>query len=207
MGIRETPFHIHRRALSRSCAFFRLALEGNARDGEDRSIKLPEVPPKAFDLFANWLYEGSIKSDDQDLSSGMRWHYLAVYSLAHKLEITPLKNSAMNILRVDLTDDVTDGQLRQMFKDAPAGSRYRDFVVAFTAFWLTTPVQPLNDLEIDLLVDLSPVIAKAVFRYLRDSPIMPLDPRTLTAEDACARFHDHPDGVICRQPTADAPDV
>lgn len=60
VGKHEEPYFIHERILSRNSLFFEAALKKEWKEGQTRTVKLPEEDSAVFGRYANYLYTGSL---------------------------------------------------------------------------------------------------------------------------------------------------
>ena len=68
VGASEKRFVIHEDALVRHSTFFRAALNGEFREAEENTIRLPEVDPEIFGILAHWAYSNElIVMEQQDV--------------------------------------------------------------------------------------------------------------------------------------------
>ena len=60
MGSKERIFYIHENILRSTSSFFQAALNQEWKEGQERTITLPDDNPKVFSGYAHWLYTGKL---------------------------------------------------------------------------------------------------------------------------------------------------
>jgi len=61
VGPQQKIFHVHKRLLSQSCAYFRAALGGEFKESVNDEIRLPEHQPHLFNHFVEWVYSKKVQ--------------------------------------------------------------------------------------------------------------------------------------------------
>ena len=70
MGENEQKYTIQRDLLCESSLFFSKAVKEEWKEGQERTIPMPDDDPAVFDLYAQWMYCGKILSRDSTLETG-----------------------------------------------------------------------------------------------------------------------------------------
>jgi hypothetical protein len=102
VGSSEKRFMIHKDALVRHSTFFRAAINGGFREAKENLIRLPEINPKEFAIFAHWAYSNElIVMEPQDTGNDkfgryQRLRLIRAYILADRLGIVRLQNQSMD---------------------------------------------------------------------------------------------------------------
>ena len=60
VGLEKREFFVHEKVLAASSAFLQAALKEEWREGQARTIKLPEEDPTTFYGYIQWLYAGKL---------------------------------------------------------------------------------------------------------------------------------------------------
>ncbi|KAK4888590.1 hypothetical protein LTR27_012542 [Elasticomyces elasticus] len=60
VGEEKVPFTIHTKTVRAKSKFFDAACQREWIEGRERVVKLPEVEPETFELYATWMYQGKI---------------------------------------------------------------------------------------------------------------------------------------------------
>lgn len=62
VGEEGQPFHVHEQRLCDRSPFFTKAFQKEWKEGQERTIPLPDDDPGVFDLYVQWIYRGQIFS-------------------------------------------------------------------------------------------------------------------------------------------------
>ncbi|KFY24129.1 hypothetical protein V493_05412 [Pseudogymnoascus sp. VKM F-4281 (FW-2241)] len=62
VGPREKRYSVHKALLTSQSEYFEKALNGNFKEADEQTIRLPEDSPDAFELLIGWLYQNQIPS-------------------------------------------------------------------------------------------------------------------------------------------------
>jgi len=104
VGPEKISHAVHQQALVRSSGFFRAACNGNFKEAEEKTIRLPEMDKEAFKSYVQWAYtnEVAVKADDDpgdDAEQEARWNSLArLYGATHILLDIALRNAIIDRL-------------------------------------------------------------------------------------------------------------
>ncbi|KAK3641170.1 hypothetical protein LTR56_011410 [Elasticomyces elasticus] len=60
VGEEKVPFTIHTKTVRAKSKFFDAACQREWNEGRERVVKLPEVDPETFELYATWMYQDKI---------------------------------------------------------------------------------------------------------------------------------------------------
>ncbi|KAK3109896.1 hypothetical protein LTR53_016378 [Teratosphaeriaceae sp. CCFEE 6253] len=63
VGPEEVLFHLHGQNLRHATPFFAAACSRGWKEGSEKVIRLPTVEADSFEIYANWIYEGTIGLD------------------------------------------------------------------------------------------------------------------------------------------------
>lgn len=123
-------FIVHERLVNPRSEFVRLALRGDWKEAQERTIKLPEDDPEVFSVYQQWLYDGLIHTGSDTLFPQNDDEYEALvkaYILGEKLMDPEFKDS--------ITDAIKDkfrclsrfdtGLTTLVFNETPSGSPLR----------------------------------------------------------------------------------
>jgi hypothetical protein len=136
IGPLHTTYRVHRKILLYHSEYFRKALQGCWKEGEEGKVIIEDLKPLAFDVFVNWLYTGKIPSTyeawaaqeaKEEAGSYIRRVdvlILQAYVVADRLVATKLLNAISNFF-VDANVDSTPYYeiVIYAFKNIPAGRR------------------------------------------------------------------------------------
>ncbi|MCJ1254326.1 hypothetical protein MMC24_002141 [Lignoscripta atroalba] len=151
VGPERTRFRLHKELLVHSAPYFAKAFSGHFSEASEDTITLPEENTAAFELFADWLYRGSLSpipylEDWREIcithmeDSGflkMEFKYHSLYYMADKWCIEALKNTAIDLIRdfhkVTLTV-LHPILLDEGYRNTPEGSPLRLYLLRAAAY-------------------------------------------------------------------------
>ncbi|KAL5316642.1 hypothetical protein ACEPPN_015691 [Leptodophora sp. 'Broadleaf-Isolate-01'] len=90
-GSKKQEFHIHKRLLCQKAPVFDRMFSGNFAEGQIGEALLPEDDPKAFDMFASWLYRSTVKDLGHEPGD-----FIDLFAFAEKYGIVCLMDSTMD---------------------------------------------------------------------------------------------------------------
>ena len=92
MGPDEAKFTVQKTFLTKSSAFFETCCNGKWKEGETKTIPLPEDDPETFSTYLQWLYTGEVvvaDGQDEDVPKDLetrvertRPYYMSIMALA-----------------------------------------------------------------------------------------------------------------------------
>ncbi|KAJ8114701.1 hypothetical protein OPT61_g3482 [Boeremia exigua] len=84
VGTEQKKYHIHRAVLIHHSEYFRNALKGPWKEAEEGVVPLADVEVETFDVFAQWIYSGTLPDDSQidecsEIGTEIRWQYAKAF--------------------------------------------------------------------------------------------------------------------------------
>ncbi|KAK5132464.1 hypothetical protein LTR08_009075 [Meristemomyces frigidus] len=70
VGEAENRFVVHQNVLCTSSNFFRKAIEGSWKEGEEKQVRLKEAEVSSFEIYIAWLYTGTLEICGEDKVEG-----------------------------------------------------------------------------------------------------------------------------------------
>ncbi|KAF2872504.1 hypothetical protein BDV95DRAFT_606111 [Massariosphaeria phaeospora] len=111
VGSPEERFVVQEEFLTIYSAFFRAALTGKFKEGEDKTVRLRDECPKTFEFFVHWLYyqrfPDRLRVEDRDLVDSwnrstegfpISWHLSKLYIFGDKYDTPGLCRDALDAL-------------------------------------------------------------------------------------------------------------
>jgi len=196
VGAKCKKFHLHNGLLSDRSDFFRKALGGGFQEQDERAVYLPDEDVGAFELFVRWIYGAPLRAPS-DLDSFTR--HLALYVMAEKFCMEPLKNLLMDAIRTYYRFNGIRGgpeQMEYVYENTPADSSLRLFLVRAAAYGVVARINqelPKNFLE--LLKKGGDVAADFTSALLRSSAIRPRT--TAPSMELDCAYHEHKSTKSC----------
>ncbi|KAG9190523.1 hypothetical protein G6011_08611 [Alternaria panax] len=99
VGAEGKEYHLHTSLLMHYSGYFRGALSGAFKETDEGVVSLLDIDTDAFDVFVDWLYRGTLRSDLEYVrlnpSSGLATACRA-YVLADRLLVPSLKSALMD---------------------------------------------------------------------------------------------------------------
>ncbi|KAK1754348.1 hypothetical protein QBC47DRAFT_447256 [Echria macrotheca] len=154
VGPQRQPWKVHEQLVLDRSPYLRRYIEENmyGSDGNNE-IALPDTDPKLFNLLLRWVYgtalakEGGPRVFRYATPDGVEntvGDYIGLYLLGGKLEITGVKNAAIDALYSYYADKTTPPQprvpdmheVKVVFDNTPPHSQLRRLLIAHCAFWL-----------------------------------------------------------------------
>jgi hypothetical protein len=94
-------YSIHERLISHRSEFVRLALRGEWKEAQERTVQLPEDDTEVFSVYQQWLYSGLIHTSCDTSFSGTDNEYetlVKAYILGEKFMDTDFKDAIMDAI-------------------------------------------------------------------------------------------------------------
>ncbi|KAB8301584.1 hypothetical protein EYC80_003426 [Monilinia laxa] len=206
VGQTKEHFRIHRGILCDKVPYFQKMFASELTEGFELKAHFPGDDPKLFDLFAGWVYFGTLRALTSEKGSARRsWDPVGLYSLADKFCLPKLMDQIIDT-HINLCRDKNLmpnlSEVKTAYKLTPIGSPFRKFACASMHYLCSVCRQdrssvlwPTGDLAIamashrDFAIDfLSMVRTQAV-------GVAPQDPRQLPK----CEFHCHKRDELCPQ--------
>ena len=167
-GPERAKFTVHKEILLEKAAYFRAALSGNFLEGQEDTLKWPDVDSQLLPLFIGWVYSGEIRNGPTDIN----FDTLAkLYVFADSHNILGLKNATADAIRHNIDETFQSATPRSNFLsrmrslgylwlNLPESDIVRTLVSGGIAYFMqryhklqTTEARKLNQLPKGLLID------------------------------------------------------
>jgi hypothetical protein len=139
VGPDAVPFSVHEELVCASSAFFKGALSHNWAESQQRSVRLEEEEPDAFEIYLQWLYRGTLPVPKWDRITHKRRSAQAdflllakAYVLGDKLQDGDFADTVIDALVMANNDEVEliwGDTISYIFENTPDSSPARDFLV------------------------------------------------------------------------------
>ena len=185
VGPDSYAFHIYKEILCRDSPFFKAALNGSFKEGDEQAVSLPEDDVETFKIYQTWLNTTQLRYNFDHVEWWLCFAQLWVF--ADKIGSTALKNKTIDAICATVRDNchldwASPRAVCYTFDNTSTGSHLRWLVVCH-AFVTTRKDITRNDLEIYPMAFLSRLTSYA----LRNIPI---SQETLTS--SIAKIFDGP---------------
>lgn len=195
VGPKRKKFHLHKDLVCDRSSFFKKAVAGGFKEQKEKALYLPEDHVGGFILFVQWIY--GVPPPESSTPS-MVTTLFALYVLAEKFCIEPLKNSSMDVIRTSCSGSaymlsVTD--IGYIYDNTPTTSPMRRFMVKHTLYGLLVRKNGMVQGFLKLMKeggDFAADFASATLEYSCGAPRAP-DPN---GARNCA-YHEHNFSKIC----------
>ncbi len=146
VGPEEKCFLVHKKLICDNVKAFDRMFNGDFKESQTLTAKLPEDDAAAFDLFVSWLYSGTLPPFYRSLignDAGREELYARVhlYYLAEKYEITVLLDSTMDAI-IDwfhIAGRLPAGStICEAYENTRTGSKLRVFMVRCLTYIIIT---------------------------------------------------------------------
>ena len=132
VGAQRFKFRMHEAILSDRSPFFKAAFEGRFKEGEEKTMDLPEDDPISFGLFAEWAYS---RQHVPPHSTRRVMAFIRLYCMADRFCIESLKNAAIDQVREGYfiaKRPATGEELNYVWENTPVKSYLRTFMTEWT---------------------------------------------------------------------------
>ncbi|PQE23545.1 BTB POZ domain-containing protein [Rutstroemia sp. NJR-2017a BVV2] len=186
-------FKVHKKLLCDKIPYFSKMFMSGFAEAKNNYASFPEDSVEAFDLLIEWVYTGVFPKVEN-------WNFLSFYTLAEKLCLPQLQDTAMDMLRTSQHASrliLTLSLITDAYQNTQQGSGYRLYALHSLLYILCLPgdkalegwnnkdiVEMLKKSSPDLNMDYMTMIRT----HFRQTPLKkPVDPRI---GDACV-YHSH----------------
>jgi hypothetical protein len=134
----EEAFLVHQQIISLKSKFFTAACRKVWTEGAEKLVRLPEVEPRLFRSYLNWVYTGDLAvdvsvADAEETASELKYRgFVKLYVLGDTLDDLALRNSAMKII-VNGDHQLGPKSITWAFENTPPTSLMRKQLVRVAA--------------------------------------------------------------------------
>jgi hypothetical protein len=97
VGAEETPFTIHKDIISVKSKFFQAVCSERWKEGQEKTVRLPDVEPKIFGRYVDWAY-GDVFVAEEKGGRAIIATVIKLYLVGDVLEDVKLRNKAIRAL-------------------------------------------------------------------------------------------------------------
>ncbi|QSZ31399.1 hypothetical protein DSL72_000964 [Monilinia vaccinii-corymbosi] len=206
VGEEKEHFRIHRSILCNKVPYFQKMFSIGFVEGSELKAYLPEDDPEDFDVFAGWVYFGTLRALQDDETREENWRPINLYILADKFCLPELMDQVIDAYLDELQNNrfLPDiDEIEMAYELTPTGSTLRRFMCAamhyiFAA--LRTAEKASNDwpsMDVAALMKSHQDFTVDFLNMMRTQPagVAPEDPRWLPK----CEFHCHGKDEPCPQ--------
>lgn len=131
-GEHKTTWHLPKDLLAHYSTFFATALKGDFAEASTNAISLPEVEPRVFEVFVQWLYLGIFHREKASRHSVSRHSQLAeAWILGDRLGCAAFQDFAMlKLTSYHKRYVINQSFVTLAYRNSPSGSKLRRCLVA-----------------------------------------------------------------------------
>ncbi|KAJ8071942.1 hypothetical protein OCU04_002246 [Sclerotinia nivalis] len=157
VGPSKTHYRVHKAFLCSKIPYFNKMFNSNFSEALSNSATFPEDSTEAFDILIEWLYTGSLRPLELNLSSQKcNWNVYSFYILVDKLCMSDLMNETMDFKRrfdYENSRIMRFNTARNICASSPQGSKLR--LYALNCTWLSLFVVQASDIRFDELLSVA----------------------------------------------------
>ncbi|KAK4952681.1 hypothetical protein LTR10_009487 [Elasticomyces elasticus] len=144
-GTRMKTFDVYQDVVVRHSEFFKAALKPETwKEGQERSVSLPEDHAKYFEIFFHFLNSGRVFSDRDDYNTETKVDYewfqlINCWALGHKLLSTSFRDAVLDAITTKMMDDnrwCLD-LYRESFKKSTPSPKFRCLLADIVVYMYT----------------------------------------------------------------------
>jgi hypothetical protein len=192
-------FRVHKKLLCDKIPYFSKMFNSDFAEAKNNSASFPEDSVEAFDLLIEWVYTDLLRRYTYETGDIETWQFLPLYTLAERLCLPQLQDTAMDMLRASELASNIALQLHNMidaYEHTQEGSGYRRYVLHSLLHILSFPddeaLQTWNNKDVVEMLkecpDMDMDYMAMIRTHLRQTPPRkPVDPRK---GNACV-YHSH----------------
>ncbi|KAK5689687.1 hypothetical protein LTR97_012686 [Elasticomyces elasticus] len=105
VGEEKVPFTIHTKTVRAKSKFFDAACQREWIEGRERVVKLPEVDPETFELYATWVYQGKIDHEALRIAALNPRHIATEEEQRTEGRVKYWSTSTMDLMRLHVAAD------------------------------------------------------------------------------------------------------
>ena len=129
VGPGKTKFYMAPSVLRKAGTFFNSALKKEWKEGQERTVEMPEDDPVCFRLYAEWLYTGTIFCKKSPTPArGSFGSLVGLYILGEKVLDKDFQDCVIDAMLATLNSEkVTPGKedINRIYTQTPTGSPLR----------------------------------------------------------------------------------
>lgn len=189
-------FYVTESIIRNSSKFFDAALKKEWKEGQERTINLPEIRPEVFNVYLNWLVTGKLHVHDQSEVTPehrqTKTRLVEAYLLGDKILDVDYKEKVCDALAEDSLI-LRNAQLwvmgtrarRRLYEDTPAGAPVRRLLIVLLLMYQDVSPVVKADEPNALLHDIMSALVAG----------KPGSEKELREDIEACKFHEHEDGA------------
>ncbi|QDS71371.1 hypothetical protein FKW77_002595 [Venturia effusa] len=174
VGPTKQSFHLHESSLTRSSDSFKAALRNPMTKAATREIDLPEESPDAFNIYAEWLYGGSLPTNQTVSDIGLQSSphfliepYLLGERLMDDLFLGHTEAAIFDIYKLETaarrwSDAAT---IACIYCKSPSGCKPRQIAIALGICWYS---RELHELRASMNVGIAVHVTPELLEWIED---------------------------------------